>query len=71
MASISVDYAKLKKARGERTLRQVADFVGITKQQLWNIENAKSGPSIPVLIKLCAFYDIPIERVILKTLRAA
>jgi DNA-binding XRE family transcriptional regulator len=71
MASAVINYLRLKKARGDRSLQQIADLVGITKQQLWNIENAKSGPSIPVLIKLCTLYSIPIEEVILKRLRAA
>jgi transcriptional regulator with XRE-family HTH domain len=65
-----INFARLRTARGNRSLREVALFLGITKQQLWNIETGKRKPSLGVLVKLCAFYDLPIEKIIGKSVRA-
>jgi DNA-binding XRE family transcriptional regulator len=52
-------------------LREVAQLLGITYQQMWNIENGKRGPSLGVLVSLCTLYDVPIEQIIVKNQRAA
>ena len=68
---VIVNSARLRSARGGRTLREVAQLLGITYQQLWNIENGKRRPSLGVLVKLCALYDLPIDRIITRSARAA
>lgn len=58
LTTLRVDSAKLKKLRGRRSPSEVARAVGITYNQLWNIENDKSRPSSDVLLKLCALYKV-------------
>jgi transcriptional regulator with XRE-family HTH domain len=53
---LKVDGKKLKEARGDRSPTEVAEAVGITYAQLWNIENDKSQPSSGVLLSLCTIY---------------
>lgn len=66
-----VNAARLRSARGGRSLQEIARFLGVTPQQLWNIENGKRGPSLRVLVKLCALYDLPIDKILMKNERAA
>lgn len=61
LQEIQIDYQKLRDARGERGLTEVARTIGISKQQLWNYENAFSEPSPATLAKLCLLYQIQIE----------
>jgi transcriptional regulator with XRE-family HTH domain len=68
---VIVNFARLRSARGGRSLREVAQLLGITYQQLWNIENGKRLPSLGVLVKLCALYDLPMDKIIVRKRQAA
>lgn len=59
---IKIDPVKLKAARGERGLTEVARIVGISKQQLWNYENGISELPATTIAKLCLLYQTPIEK---------
>jgi len=59
---IKIDPRKLKAARGERGLTEVARIVGISKQQLWNYENGMSELPATTIAKLCLLYQTPIEQ---------
>lgn len=58
---IEFDAQKLREARGDRSQTEVAQAVGITKQMLWNYENGQGDPSSAVVLRLCVFYQKPIE----------
>jgi len=66
-----INFARLKMARGSRPASQVARMIGISYQQLWNIETGKRRPSLKVLVKLCTLYGIPMQRIISHGRRAA
>lgn len=59
--NISVDFSKLKDARGERSQQAVAEAVGISRQHLWRIEEGRQKPGSEVLAKLCWLYDLKIS----------
>jgi transcriptional regulator with XRE-family HTH domain len=61
-----VNHTRIKRARGGRRAAEVARFLGISYQQLWNIENGKRRPSLDVLVKLSDLYDVPIDRFLAK-----
>lgn len=61
LSQIRIDPQKLKAARGERGLTEVARIVGISKQQLWNYENGFSELPAATIAKLCLLYQVPIE----------
>jgi len=69
--AVIVNSTRLRSARGGRSLREVAALLGITYQQLWNIENGKRRPSLNLLVKLCALYDLPMDKIIVRNQRAA
>jgi transcriptional regulator with XRE-family HTH domain len=64
---IKVNHTRIKRARGGRRAAEVARFLGITYQQLWNIENGKRQPSLDVLVRLSGLYDVPIDRFLMKS----
>lgn len=59
-----IDTEKLKELRGNRSLQDVAEVVGVTKQQIWNYENGISDPPLDKLIKLLAFYGVNFQDVV-------
>lgn len=61
LTCIEFDGQKLREARGDRSLTNVARAVGISKQMLWNYENGQGDPSSDVIVRLCLFYQRPIE----------
>lgn len=58
---LEIDALRLKKARGNRTLEDVAQAVGITRQYLSLLENGRCVPSATVLAQLGRLYDKRIE----------
>lgn len=60
--NISIDPQKLVQARGERSMAEVARATGLSRQQLWNYENALFKPSADTVARLCLYYQIPIEK---------
>jgi len=58
---IEFDGLKLREARGDRQLTEVARIIGISKQRLWNYENGLYDPSSDIVVRLCMLYQKPIE----------
>lgn len=66
--SLEIDHLKLQKARGNRSITEVARVIGISRQHLWNIETGKRTPSAEILARLCFLYDLSVAEL---TKRAA
>lgn len=62
--NLEIDPAKLQAARGCRPASEVARLLGISYQQLWNIENGIRNPSAPLLVKLCFLYGVDIKDIV-------
>lgn len=62
MDTINTD--NLKKARGLRSMANVAKELGISKQQLWNYENGKSEPPVSVLVRISNMYGVTAQELI-------
>lgn len=58
---LEFDGLRLKEARGEKSMSQIAETVGISRQALMQIEQGKTKPSADTLVKLCATLNIPIS----------
>jgi DNA-binding XRE family transcriptional regulator len=58
---LEIDAVRLKKARGERRMQDVAETIGITRQYLWKLETGKSAPSGKILAQLCWLYGKRVE----------
>lgn len=58
---LKIDPAKLEKARGRRTRAEVAKAVGVSRVQIWHLENGKSRPSSDLLVKLCTLYGVDLS----------
>lgn len=61
-----IDLEQLRQARGERSLKDVAEQIGVTRQQIWNYENGVSEPPVSILIKLADYYGLQIQDLILQ-----
>jgi transcriptional regulator with XRE-family HTH domain len=64
LQEVNVDPSKLKSARGKRRLTQCAKAIGVTRQQLWNYENAQCEMSSSTFAKLCILYRVSLEAVL-------
>ena len=53
--------ALLKQLRGDRTLRQVEQDIGISNSYLSNLEMGRKHPGIRSLSKLAAYYRVPLN----------
>jgi len=62
--NIEIDPAKLQAARGCRSASEVARLLGISYQQLWNIEKGARNPSAQILVKLCFLYNVDIKDIV-------
>ena len=58
LKEIAIVLDKIKQARGDRGLTEVADSIGITKQRLWNYENGLYDPPADILVKLALAYGV-------------
>jgi transcriptional regulator with XRE-family HTH domain len=61
LENIKIDPVKLRAARGERKLSEVALIVGVSEQNLWNYENGHNQISAVTLAKLCILYQTSAE----------
>ena len=57
----TIDFSKLREARGSRTILSVAQAVGISRQYLWLIEKGTRTPRGDVLAKLCWLYGLELS----------
>ena len=59
---------RLKAARGDRTLREVAASIGITPSALSNYESGIRVPRDRIKVKLAGYYGVTIDSLFLKTI---
>lgn len=62
LGQIKIDPLKVRAARGDRKLIDVARAIGISKQSLWSYENGHNEMPAATVAKLCILYKIPIEK---------
>ena len=48
---------------GEMTQQQLADKVGVTRQTIIAIEQAKYSPTLEIAFKMAAVFDVPLDKV--------
>jgi len=53
-----VNTKRLIEARGERSRKDVAAIIGVSRQQIWNYEKGISEPPLSVLIELANLYNV-------------
>lgn len=53
---------RLRRARGERTLREVAEQTGISTSTLSRLESGLRKPTLELLLPLTQAYRVPCER---------
>ena len=58
---LEFDGSKLKEARKDRTMSDIAKAVGISRQSLMQIEQGITKPSADTLVKLCAALNLSIS----------
>jgi putative transcriptional regulator len=58
---ISNTIRKHRFAAGEMTQRALADKVGVTRQTIIAIENAKYSPSLELAFQISIVFDCPLE----------
>lgn len=54
---------RLIELRGNRSRREVATALGITKQMLGAVERGDRTPSLPLAKKIAQFYRVPMDAV--------
>ena len=57
---------KLRNLRGNKTLEEVSNKVGVTTQALWNYEKDVRVPRDEIKLKLCKYYNVSVEEVFFK-----
>lgn len=55
---------RLRSARGERTLRQVADLTGISVSTLSRLESGLRKPTLELLLPLSQAYRVPLDELV-------
>ncbi len=60
---ISNNIRKLRFYHSEMTQKELADKVGVTRQTIVAIENAKYSPSLEVAFRIALVFDSPLEEV--------
>lgn len=61
--SISNNIRKLRFFHDEMTQEQLAEKVGVTRQTIIAIENAKYSPSLELAFRIAYVFDSPLEEV--------
>ena len=61
--NIRNDIRSLRAEAGDLTQQALADHIGVTRQTVIAIENAKYSPSLEVAFRIAATFDVPLERV--------
>lgn len=54
---------KLRFYHGEMTQKELANKVGVTRQTIVAIENAKYSPSLELAFRIALVFDLPLEEV--------
>jgi putative transcriptional regulator len=60
---ISNNIRKLRFHHDEMTQKELADKVGVTRQTIVAIENAKYSPSLELAFRIALVFDSPLEEV--------
>ena len=60
---ISNNIRKLRFFQNEMTQKELADKVGVTRQTIVAIENAKYSPSLELAFRIALVFDTPLEEV--------
>jgi putative transcriptional regulator len=60
---ISNNIRKLRFHHDEMTQKELADKVGVTRQTIIAIENAKYSPSLELAFRIALVFDSPLEEV--------
>ncbi len=60
---ISNNIRKLRFEHDEMTQKQLAEKVGVTRQTIVAIENAKYAPSLELAFHIAHVFDLPLEAV--------
>lgn len=63
MSAISNNIRTLRFHHGEMTQKELADKVGVTRQTIMAIENAKYAPSLEVAFRIARVFNSPLEDV--------
>ncbi len=61
--AISNNIRKLRFFKNEMTQKELADKVGVTRQTIVAIENAKYSPSLELAFRIAYVLDTPLEEV--------
>lgn len=61
--SISNNIRKLRFFHNEMTQKELAQKVGVTRQTIVAIENAKYSPSLELAFRIAFVFDCPLEEV--------
>ena len=54
---------KLIKLRGEKTVKEVAEALGVTRQTIWNYENDKRVPKDEMKVKIAKLYNSSVQEI--------
>lgn len=60
---ISNNIRKLRFNHNEMTQQELADKVGVTRQTIIAIENAKYSPSLELAFRIALIFNVPLEEV--------
>jgi putative transcriptional regulator len=60
---VSNNIRKLRFYHNEMTQKELADKVGVTRQTIVAIENAKYSPSLELAFRIALVFDAPLEEV--------
>lgn len=60
---VSNNIRKLRFYHNEMTQKELADKVGVTRQTIVAIENAKYSPSLELAFRIAFVFDSPLEEV--------
>ena len=60
---ISNNIRKLRFFHDEMTQKELAEKVGVTRQTIVAIENAKYSPSLELAFRIALVFDVPLEEV--------
>jgi len=65
MAKLPIDNAirSFRFQNGEMTQQQLADKVGVTRQTIIAIEQARYSPTLELAFKIAAVFDVPLNQV--------
>lgn len=55
----------IRELREEKGVNQtkMAEYLQVTRQTIYAIENNKYNPSLELALKLIAYFDVPIEKI--------